>query len=122
MHANCKHRCPGRFWKIGLLVIAGIAVLGGVIMLLWNWLMPALFEGAHSIGYLQALGILVLSKILFGGLRGHGCPGRWRRHHHWHHMSPEEREKFQAGAGCCGGKCQESSEAAQTGATGQKAE
>ncbi len=111
MHAHCKPRCGGKFWKIGLFIIAGIALLGYVVMLLWNWLMPALFEGAHGIGYLQALGILVLSKILFGGLRGHGCPGRWR-HHRWHHMSPEEREKFHAG--CCGGKCADSAEAAAT--------
>ena len=110
MHAHCKSRCGGKFWKIGLLVIAGIAVLGYLVMLLWNWLMPELFAGAHGIGYLQALGILVLSKILFGGLRGHGCPRRWHRHHACGHMSPEEREKFRAG--CCGGKCGDSAEAA----------
>jgi hypothetical protein len=109
MHANCQHRCGGKFWKIGILVIAGIAVLGLVVMLLWNWLMPALFESAHPIGYLQALGLLVLSKILFGGLRGHG---RWHRHHRWHAMSVEERAKFQSGTGCCGGKCADSSEVA----------
>ncbi|HKB60935.1 MAG TPA: hypothetical protein VKC56_12935 [Gallionellaceae bacterium] len=109
MHGNCKHhRCPGRFWKIGILVVAGILVVGYIVMLLWNWLMPALFSGAHGIGYLQALGLLVLSRILFGGLRHHGCHGRWRHHHRCHGLSEEERAKLKA-AGCCGGKGAESS-------------
>jgi hypothetical protein len=106
MGAHCKTRCWTKCWAIVPLVLAGIAALGYVVMVLWNWLLPALFDGVHEIGYLQALGLLVLSKILFGGLRGHGCHGRWRRHHHWEHMTPEQREKFQAGmSGCCGSKC-----------------
>ena len=96
--------CKGKCWKIGLLVVAGIAVLGWVVMALWNWLMPSLFSGVNQIGYLQALGVLVLSKILFGGLRGHGCRGHGHRHR-WESMSPEEREKFKAGmSACCGGR------------------
>lgn len=83
-----------------VLVVAGISALAWVVMMLWNWLMPALFAGAHSIDFLQALGLLVLSKILFGGMRGHGG---WHRHgeHHWHRrwekLTPEEKEKFQHG-------------------------
>jgi hypothetical protein len=69
------------------------------VMLLWNWLTPALF-GWKAIGFLQAVGLLVLSRILFGGFRGHCGHGG-----HGHHgmaarleaMTPEEREKFQAG-------------------------
>ncbi|HEY5994503.1 MAG TPA: hypothetical protein VIU46_07890 [Gallionellaceae bacterium] len=115
MGMKCKTGCWAHCWKIVPLVLAGIAALGYVVMLLWNWLLPALFEGAHEISYLQALGVLLLSKILFGGMRGHGCPGRWRhRHHHWENMTPEEREKFQAGmSGCCGGKCKDSSAATE---------
>jgi hypothetical protein len=45
------------------------AVFGLVVMSLWNWLMPTLF-GWHVISYWQALGLLILSKILFGGFRG----------------------------------------------------
>jgi hypothetical protein len=86
--------------------VVGVAALGWVVMVLWNWLMPALFSGVNEIGYLQALGVLVLSKILFGGFR-HGCHGghgRWHRHG-LENMTPEEREKFQTGMrGCCGGK------------------
>jgi len=73
-------------------------VLGGTTMLLWNWLMPALFGMAH-ISFWQAIGILVLSKLLFGGfgLRG---GGHWRHQYakqhwqaRWEKMTPEEREK-----------------------------
>ncbi len=60
MGMNC---CKSSCWKIGLLVLVGIAALGWVVMALWNWLMPALFVGTKEIGYLQALGLLVLSKI-----------------------------------------------------------
>jgi hypothetical protein len=98
MSMNC---CKSKCWKIGLLVVVGIAALGWVVMALWNWLMPNLFTGAHEINYLQALGMLVLSKILFGGFR-HGCHGRWHRNR-LEQMTPEEREKFQSGMrGWCG--------------------
>ena len=64
-----------------------------VVMWLWNWLMPAIF-GLHAISFWRALGLLVLSKILFGGFHGrHGFGGDWRTRMTWD-MSPEEREKF----------------------------
>lgn len=73
--------------------LAGLAVLSLVVMLLWNWLLPALF-GAPRLHYLQAAGVLLLSQILFGS-RGHR--GRWR-HHMWHQrwesLTPEERERL----------------------------
>ena len=72
------------------------AVFGWVVMSLWNWLMPNLF-GLHLITYWQALGLLVLAKILFGGFRGRpGHQMEWRRRmmERWEKMSPEEREKF----------------------------
>jgi len=73
-----------------------VPLFGYFVMRLWNWLMPALF-GWHLITFWQALGILVLSKILFGGF--HGRSGRhvnWRRRmmERWEKMTPEEREKF----------------------------
>jgi hypothetical protein len=101
MSMNCKTKCWPKCWKIMLLVLIGIAAAGYVVMVLWNWLLPVLFAGVREIGYFQALGVLVLSKILFGGLRGHGCHGRWHRHR-WEQMTPEEREKFQAGMRGCG--------------------
>jgi hypothetical protein len=67
-------------------------------MSLWNWLVPMLFHGP-MLGYWEALGLLVLARLLVGGVRhGHGR-GRWG--HSWHHararweqMTPEERERF----------------------------
>ncbi len=89
---------------VGFLVVAVavVFIIGLVIMLLWNALVPDLFRGP-SITYWQAVGLLVLSHLL---LRG----GPWHRRHGWHHeqwrrrleermagMTPEEREKFKAG-------------------------
>jgi hypothetical protein len=73
-----------------------LAVFGYGVMRLWNWLMPALF-GWHLISFWQAIGILVLSKILFGGFHGrHGGRMHWRHRmsERWEQMTPEEREKF----------------------------
>ena len=88
--SGCKTKC----FKIALMVIVGIAALGWVVMLLWNWLMPALFAGTSQVDYLQALGILLLSRILFGGFRG-SCHGHWKEHRQrWESMTPEEREQL----------------------------
>lgn len=88
---------------IAPLAIVGLAVfitLGGwVVMSLWNWLMPGLF-GWKTLTFWQALGLLLLSRILFGGV-GRGMGGHrggrmgqriWARK--WERMSPEERDAF----------------------------
>jgi len=85
------------------------AILVLVAIALWNWVIPAAFVGARSIDYLHAIGLLVLSRILFGGFRGrggwHGGGHRhWRR---WERMTPEERENFLKGAGPLRDKPQE---------------
>jgi hypothetical protein len=83
-------RRPGRHFALALAMVCGVAVLGGLVMLLWNWLMPALFSGVGIIDYWQALGLLLLSKILFGGGRGF-----FRGHrHHPDSMTEEEREQL----------------------------
>ncbi len=79
-----------------VLALALIAVLGFVVMSLWNGLIPTLFRGPQ-VDYWQAVGVLLLSRILFGGLRGHG--GRhWRERmfwqERWANMTPEERERL----------------------------
>lgn len=88
-----------------VLAIAMAAVLGFVVMSLWNWLVPAVF-GGRIITFWQALGALVLSRILFGGFFrrfGYGGPGRLRIIDRWERMTPEEREKFREGMrGRCG--------------------
>jgi hypothetical protein len=67
-----------RFWLpkiLGVLAFAavGIGVFGYIVMSLWNWLIPGL-TGWHSITLVQALGLLVLCRILFGGF-GRGKRG-----------------------------------------------
>jgi hypothetical protein len=84
------------FFVAPLALAAFIAIGGEVVMHLWNWLLPALF-GWRQITLWQALGLLVLSRILFGNLGGGGsshskCEGR--KPEHWERMTPEEREKF----------------------------
>lgn len=90
---NCKRK----FWKIAVVVIAGLAALGFITMSLWNWLMPSLFSGVHQIDYLHALGLLVLCRILFGGFRGGRGGHCHERRQRWEQMSEEERKKFKEG-------------------------
>ncbi len=83
-----------------ILGIVLFAALGGeVVRLLWNWLAPALF-GWHAITFWQAVGLLALCRILFGGLGVRGRPRsnfrrriRERMEEKWERMSPEERER-----------------------------
>lgn len=87
--------CASRCIKIALLVVIGIAAVTWVVMQLWNHLLPDLFAGVSRIGYWQALGVLVLSRILFGGLRG-GHAGHWReRRARWESMTQEERQQLE---------------------------
>jgi hypothetical protein len=71
-------------FKIFFGILAGIAfalLFGYGIMWLWNWLMPELFGLSH-IGYWQAVGILVLARVLFSGLgSGHSSSSRKRKMH-----------------------------------------
>ena len=92
MALHCKARCA----KFAVLAVVGVAALGWVTMALWNWLIPGMFDGAREIGYLQAMGLLVLSRLLFGGLRGHCGHGRWHAER-CEQMTPEEREKARSG-------------------------
>ena len=91
-------------------VLVMCVVLGFVVKGLWNALMPGIF-GGPQITYWQALGLLVLSKILFGGFHHHGHGGggggRWKKQmqERWAQMSDEEREKFRAGMGGRRGWC-----------------
>jgi hypothetical protein len=87
-------------------VLAVLALLGFAVMLLWNALVPTLFRGP-TLAYGQALGLLILSRLLFGGLRGRGgWHGHWRQRlwrERWEQMTPEERaqlrEKFMSRCG-----------------------
>jgi hypothetical protein len=87
-----------RIARFVLFAVAAALVFSFIVMHLWNWLMPAIF-GLHLIGFWQALGLLVLTRILFGGFhraRWGGMRWRGRMMERWAQMSPEEREKFRA--------------------------
>jgi len=94
-----KKRWILRGVRFAAIVAAFIAGFSLAVMLLWNWLTPALF-GWHRIGFWQALGILILSRILLGGFRGRP-DSRWywrqRMMERWERMTPEERDKFRQG-------------------------
>ena len=93
-----------RAFKIAIFVVAVVAILGFVVMHLWNSLMPAVF-GIRLITYWQAVGLMILARLLFGGFRPGRGGMRWRRQmvERWEQMTPEEREKFREGMrGRCG--------------------
>src|SRR3972149_5262371 len=69
-----------------LVFLLFVAVGGEVVRQLWHWLLPPIF-GWRQITFWQALGMLALCRILFGGFAGHGL-SRSR------HMTPEERARF----------------------------
>jgi hypothetical protein len=79
---------------LGMLLF--IAIGGEVVLQLWNWLLPLLF-GWRQINFWQALGLLALCRILFGGFGFHGSSRsnvRRRMEERCEHMTPEERERF----------------------------
>ena len=79
-------------------MIAFIIVGGEVVRLLWNWLLPSLF-GFPQVTFWQALGLLVLARILFGRLGGHSNRPYFRSRLH-----ADERERLREGMrGYCGG-------------------
>ena len=86
--------------KFALFAAVAVAAFSFLVMTLWNVLMPGIFA-VHTITFWQALGLLVLSKILFGGFRPNGGGGgrlwRHRMMERWEQMTPEEREKFKQG-------------------------
>jgi hypothetical protein len=87
-------------WLLAPPAIALFIFIGGeIVMHLWNWLLPPLF-GWRLITFWQALGLLVLSRILFGGWGGGGSDrGKSRRRDReaWKAMTPEQREEFRQG-------------------------
>jgi hypothetical protein len=94
-----------RALKFALFAVLAVALFSFVVMNLWNWLMPAVF-GLRPITFWQALGLLVLSRILFGGFHGGAARRKHWRHRmaeRWSQMTPEERQKFVEGmSGRCG--------------------
>ena len=74
-----------------------LAIVGLLVTVLWNVLMPPVL-GLHPIGFWQALGLFLLSRLLFGRFGGWG-----RRMHRarfvrgWNELTPDERRRFRCG-------------------------
>lgn len=87
------------YWvaKMIVFVLVVSAVIGYVVMLLWNWLMPDIFN-LPKINYWQAIGLLLLSKIFFHGKKEHD----WAKYKSkapktdamGKQLAPEERERL----------------------------
>ena len=79
-------------------VALGVFAFSGLVMLLWNGILPAVLH-VSAITIWQAAGILLLSRILFGARRG-VRGGMWsggrkkRMVMQWQRMTPGEREKM----------------------------
>jgi len=81
-------------WLFAPLILIAIAGFSLITMLLWNAVIPDIFH-LPAINFVQALCLLVLSRLLFGG--------HFRPNHSRHgfelrkkmaSLSPEEREIF----------------------------
>jgi len=98
IHRHKAQRVIGMVIKVLIFLIIAVAGFGSAVYHLWNWLMPGLFH-LPAISFWQAVGLLGLSWLLFGGWRGFGWRGhrgQWRHRlmERWMEMTPEEREKF----------------------------
>jgi Ca2+/H+ antiporter, TMEM165/GDT1 family len=106
IRANKEQNMRKKKWiflaPLALLAIPLFIWIGGqLVMHLWNWLLPTLF-GWRQITFWQAIGLLALCRILFGGWSGGGHASRSnvrrriaeRMDERWEKMTPEEREKF----------------------------
>lgn len=92
-----KHK--RKFFLFPLMALAFILGAGYVVMFLWNAILPSVIVSVGALSYKQAVGLLILCRILFGGFRGRG-PGSYKAGPPWRqkmaNMSEEERERFKA--------------------------
>jgi hypothetical protein len=85
-----------RIAGITLLGVIGAAIFalifGWFVMILWNWLMPAIFH-LGTINFWQAFGIIILAKLIFGGNGFGDRHGHGGKHGPWKHRRPEEHSE-----------------------------
>ncbi|MBN8588546.1 MAG: hypothetical protein J0L94_09515 [Rhodothermia bacterium] len=91
------------FWIIPLIMTGVAFVAAWIVMLLWNAIIPDVM-GFKALLYPQALGLLVLCRLLFGNFP-QGKNHHWKHHEQdqnarmrdkWKEMSEEERAEFKA--------------------------
>lgn len=96
-----KRNRIGRIAGMIVLTPLLLAVLVAIVMLLWNALLPGIFKFS-TISFWQAAGLLLLSRLLFGG-RGRGFGGwRHRLRDRFARMTPEERDQLRTSLGRAG--------------------
>ena len=110
MNTENKRFCRGRNCFFIPLFIAGFFAMSAVVMLLWNWVVPGITSFA-AITYWKAMGLLVLSRILFGGFHFNRHHHKMRDHFEKHaafkdkfmDMTDEEKQQFknQLKSRCC---------------------
>jgi hypothetical protein len=92
-----KNRFKGKIALFVLLAIAMFFAVSAIVMVLWNHLLPEIL-GVKAITFWQASGILILSKIFFGGFHGKKGFGREKfqklKEERMSGMTDEEKEKF----------------------------
>lgn len=92
---------PNRRWirvLIPFVVLGFVALLTFAVYGLWNHVLTDVVA-VKAVTFWQALGILVLAKILFGGFPGRAAGGAWRRRgfrRRWERLTPEQRERWRA--------------------------
>ena len=95
-------RIAGRV-VLGIIAAAVFAlVFGYLVMILWNWLMPAIFR-LPEIGYWQAFGIVILAKLVFGSVGGHGNGRQPRNRRVRREPGLDRQGPFEEGEGESGG-------------------
>jgi len=92
-----------------ILGIGAMFLFGLVIMLLWNWLMPAIF-GLPAITYWQGIGLLILSSILFGRMGGGSSEGKKKDKKRSHYIKDEIKEEIKKEFEKKYGKCEDDEE------------
>ncbi|XZF14023.1 hypothetical protein ACTHGU_19775 [Chitinophagaceae bacterium MMS25-I14] len=100
-----RKRPRGKWLFFPFIAALMVLVLGCIVMLLWNAILPRLLH-VPEISYWQAVGLLVLCRILFGNF-GRGGGHRMQNRDHmrnrggmmrekWKEMTPEERARFKS--------------------------
>lgn len=91
---NCKNNNQ-RYWLIPLRFIAFIGIVSVIVMYLWNAIIPTVFSSVGTLTYYQAVGLLVLSKILFSGVpKRASCNKDFKQQSNMMNLTSEEREKL----------------------------
>lgn len=98
-YKNYKRRPgPPKFFFFLLVAAVFVAIFSGIVMWLWNAILPELV-GVNPIRFWEATGLLILCRILFGGLPFKSFPKHvaekrayWREK--WINMSDEDKIQF----------------------------